>query len=126
MLKTSGEGGRLLSHMVYKPVSGTIPFRLKVGTLSSSPLLILLLGAVQPLIAALKYKLNLKNNEGKIMQAVVKGILELSPEILFYQTHQILLCPLKVFLNCTPMVEREGINQRVSKCVHHYCELNTD
>lgn len=36
---------------------------------------ILLLGAVQYSIAALKYKLTLKNNEGDIMQAAVKGMI---------------------------------------------------
>lgn len=48
-------------------------FSLKVG--SFSLMTILLLGAVQYSIAALKYKLTLKNNEGDIMQAAVKGMI---------------------------------------------------
>lgn len=42
---------------------------------SFSLMTILLLGAVQYSIAALKYKLTLKNNEGDIMQAAVKGMI---------------------------------------------------
>lgn len=37
-------------------------------------MIILLLGAVQYSLAALKYKLTLKNNERDIMQAAVKGM----------------------------------------------------
>lgn len=40
------------------------------------------------------------------MQAVVKGILELTPEILSYQTPQILNMSPQNFSLCTPLMER--------------------
>lgn len=65
-------------------------------------MIISLLGAVQYPIAILKYKLALKNNEEDIIQAISREYLEISSEILFYQTIQILICPTEVFLDTYP------------------------
>lgn len=65
-------------------------------------MIILLLGAVQYSIAILKYKLALKNNEEDIIQVMSREYLEISSEILLYQTLQILICPTEVFLNTHP------------------------